>query len=355
MVDSGPEAQVSPRRARARGGADLVGREQDIDRAVDSMRTDGVRLVTITGRAGVGKSALAREVVRRLTILDPVGVDEVQLSGRSGSLELAGLVAALGPPTGGEGTRTGPVPAGRTRLVVIDGAEVRHVEVAEQVVSALAGDPDLAVLVTSTVRLGVRGEHLIPLEPLSLPPDGEHRPDRVLSSPAVQLFCERVRAVAPGFELDDRNADDVARICAHLDGLPLGLELAAARCAVVPLSAVRELIETASALDVASGRSIDGQEHHRSVRDAIRWSYDLLDAGAQQLLRALGVFVGNIRWNDMVEVAAPDCDTAALMDRLGALVGAGLVVRPPDDAAVGRSPPALDRPRLRARTGGGGG
>jgi predicted ATPase/DNA-binding CsgD family transcriptional regulator len=310
-----------PRTVRQR----LIGREADASRAVDLMRTDGVRLVTITGRAGVGKSVLADEVVRRLMILDPVGVTEVRLSGRAGPVELSGLVAALGLRSGE--TAEGAAPVGRTRMVLVDGADLHHDAVASSVSRALDADPDLAVMVTCAQRMGLRGEHVLPLEPLELPDPRADRPDAILQSPAVQLFVERVRGVAPGFELDAASALDAAHICRRLDGLPLALELAAARCAALTLAEVLELVRS-SALDVASGGAADGEARHRSLRDSVRWSYGLLDEGAQRLLRHAGIFVASFDLDDLRAVLPDDVGgTVQLLDQLGALSSAGLVVR----------------------------
>jgi predicted ATPase/DNA-binding CsgD family transcriptional regulator len=318
----------------------LIGREVEVSRAVDLMRTDGVRLVTITGRAGVGKSVLADEVVRRLMILDPVGVAEVRLSGRAGPVELSGLVAALDRHIGEAADGTAPL--GRTRMVLVDGADVHHDVVASSVSRALDADPDLAVMVTCAQRLALRGEHVLPLEPLELPDPRADRPDSILQSPAVQLFVERVRRVAPDFGLDAASALDAAHICRRLDGLPLALELAAARCASLTPAEVLELVR-ASALDVASGGSADAEAHHRSLRDAVRWSYGLLDEGAQRLLRHAGIFVASFDL-DVLRAVLPDgaSDTVRLLDQLGALSSAGLVVRSQDGRPGGhRLPPTV--------------
>lgn len=300
----------------------LVGREVEAAGAVDLMRTAGVRLVTVTGGVGVGKTTLADEVVRRLMILDPVGVGEVRLSARSGPVELGGLTAVLAGL--GAGHRA---PEGRTRLVLIDGAERHLGSIARSLAAALDSDPDLAVLVTSTRPLGLRGEQVVRLDPLELPDPRADGPEGISRSPAVALFVERARAAAPDVVLDGAAMLDVARICRRLDGLPLALELAAARCAVLSPAEVGDLLDT-SVLDLTAGGAVDREPHHRSLRDAVHWSYRLLDDDARRLLRHLGVFIGPFGLDDALAVVPhPAPSTIALVDQLTSLSGAGLVQR----------------------------
>jgi predicted ATPase len=147
------------------------------------------------------------------------------------------------------------------------------------------------VLVTSRAPLRLGGEHQFPVPPLPLPDaEGSMRMEVLAQSPAVELFRQRAQAVVPAFELTDANAVTVARICLRLDGLPLAIELAAARVKLFPPQAMLGRLDRG--LQLLAGRARDLPERQRTLRDAIAWSYDLLDAGEKALFRGLGVFAG---------------------------------------------------------------
>ena len=150
----------------------------------------------------------------------------------------------------------------------------------------LAAVPGLTVLVTSQASLHLREEHEFPVPPLDLP--GGDAP--LADAPAVQLFLQRAQAVKPSFALDDENAEAVAAICHRLDGLPLALELAAARVKLLSPQAILSRLE--KRLDLLTGGADDLPERQRTLRDAIEWSYNLLEPSEQTLLARLGVFAG---------------------------------------------------------------
>jgi predicted ATPase len=180
----------------------------------------------------------------------------------------------------------------------------------EQVVAAgvhvarlLASCPALTVLVTSRTTLALRWEHEFPVAPLRLPNREEQADVSAIGhSPAVELFRQRAIAARPDFELTSNNAADVARLCAALDGLPLAIELAAARVKLLEPSAMLERLGDRLAL--LAGGTRDMPDRHRTLRAAIAWSYDLLSADERALFRQLGVYEGSCTLEAAEAVAA---------------------------------------------------
>jgi predicted ATPase len=179
----------------------------------------------------------------------------------------------------------------RQMLLVLDNFE-QVTPAATLVVDLLEGAPDLKVLVTSRAALNLRGEQQVPLSPLPLP-DLSHNGkglEGLLSYPSIQLFVERAQSINPGFELSEENAEAVAAICARLDGLPLAIELVAARSKLLsPRALLSRLDKT---LGLLKGGSQDMPARHQTMRDTIAWSYDLLDEGERALFARMGAFLG---------------------------------------------------------------
>lgn len=250
-----------------------------------------IRLLTLTGPGGVGKTRLAVAVVNILAAENRDGVSWVDLAAVESP---AGVATAISRSLGlrEEGSRA-PVEriresiGGRPLLLVLDNFE--HVlEAAPLVVDLLRSCPRLRTLVTSRERLHVTGEHEQSVSPLPLPAVGAPA-DVALATPAVQLFVDRARAVAPHFLPTADSASVVAEICRRLDGLPLAIELAAARSNVLPPADLLARLD--QRLLVLTGGARDAPCRLRTMRDAIAWSYDLLSHDEQRLYRALAVFV----------------------------------------------------------------
>jgi predicted ATPase/DNA-binding CsgD family transcriptional regulator len=319
------ESSGKPQPART----SLIGREAELRTLVALLQDGATRLVTVTGAGGVGKSVVANEAARRLVEQVPLSVRHVALRGRTRPVGWQALVPELVSLQDGGRSRTAL--AGRRRLVLLDGAEAVP-GAGSAVTAALDSDPGLLLLITSVTPLRVPGEQLLRLGPLPLPQPGFRDPARAAVSPAVRLFCERVRAVDPDFELSPERTPEVVEICILLDGLPLALELAASRCTTMNVGAVLDLYRSAG-LAAMADHSLDAAEQHSSLRDTISWSFGLLEPPPQALLARLAVFAGPFDWEVLEAVARAHDDGATgsrslrLADDLGALVSAGLVRR----------------------------
>jgi predicted ATPase/class 3 adenylate cyclase len=270
----------------------FLGRAGDVAAVVALLETPGVRLVTLTGPGGIGKTRLAQEVGERLAPSFAAGAVFVDLAPlRDPALVLPTIATALGLREVA-GSALDEVIQGylteRNILVLLDNFE--HLLDAAPVVTQLLVGSSVKVLVTSRASLRLRGEHEHPVPPLRLP-DADQMEDlaTLAANEAVAFFIARARAIRPDFRLTAENALVVTEICARLDGLPLAIELAAARIRVLPLPALLARLEKRLPLLVGGPR--DAPQRQRTLRDTIAWSHDLLTPGEQQLFQALGVFV----------------------------------------------------------------
>jgi non-specific serine/threonine protein kinase len=310
----------------------LIGREREVAAVADLVRQDGVRLVTLTGPGGVGKTRLALRVTEEIDDAFADGVGFVELASvRDPAHVLAALATVVGvQDLGRRPLRESLIRAlsERDLLLVLDNCE--HVlPAAPQIADLLTRCPRLQVLASSRAPLGVAGERLWPVSSLPLPPADDPGPD---FGPAVELFVERAQAVVPEFRLSTANMATVVQICRNLEGLPLALELAAARMRL--LSPGELLVRLNQRLSLLTGGTCDLPPRLRSLEDAIAWSYDLLSPAEQWLLRRLAVFVGGFTVEAAEAVTASDIPKP--LAALQTLVDHSLVVRGVDEAGESR-------------------
>ena len=309
----------------------FVGREKETAAVKELLLRQNVRLVTVTGPGGIGKTRLAVQVASGLGEHFPGGVYFVPLS----SLNDPGLIASMIVQTlgireaGGQSAleilkRNLQDSSCPTRLLLLDNFE-HLVQAAPTVADLLASGPNLKILVTSRAALHVYGEHEYPVPPLALPDSRSKLSVEFLSRcPAVALFAQRAVAAKPDFELNQENALTIVEICARLDGLPLAIELAAARVKVLSPSSM--LTRLASRLQLLTGGARDLPQRQQTLRAAIDWSYDLLSAAEQKLFRRLSVFLGgcNLEGVEAVCDAKADLDLD-LLDGMASMVDKSLV------------------------------
>ncbi len=309
----------------------LVGRDQDVEAVADLILREGVRLVTLTGPGGVGKTRLALEAARQLGPGFGDGVRFVDLAGVSAAdLVPAALATTLGLSTSGSRVITDLESYVRARrlLLVLDNFE--HVLGAAPLIARLLGAaPGLVALVTSRSVLRLGGEHEFPVPALPFPDAGTQADATVVQKYAsVRLFAERAHAATPTFELTDGNAAAVAEICRRLDGLPLAIELAAARVRLLSPQALLDRLS--NRMDLLTGGPRDLPERQHTLRNTLNWSFGLLSPPEQALLSRLGVFAGTFGLPAVEAVSAgsvaagPD-RAGVVMDTLGALVDNSLV------------------------------
>jgi predicted ATPase/DNA-binding SARP family transcriptional activator len=305
----------------------LVGRSHELQ-AISEVLAQ-VRLLTLTGAGGSGKTRLALEVATRaaaagasLAWMDMASLTDPELLPDQ-------LAATLGVrPAPGSTATEALVHALRSRelVLVLDNCEHlvdRCARLVEDLLHACLG---LIVLATSREPLGLVGERIWPVPPLSLPPAGSGLSAAdVNAAEAVQLFAIRARDVSPGFQVTDHNARAVAAICRRLDGLPLALELAAARTRVLSVEQIERRLDDAFRLLTTGGRT--SLPRHKTLRQAFDWSFALLAPVQQVLLRRLTLFAGGFSLEAVEEICHGDgIESAEILDALSALVDRSLVV-----------------------------
>ena len=303
----------------------LIGREQDIAAVSDLLRSPGVRLVTLSGPGGIGKTRLAIAVGEQLDASYQQGTVFVALEAiAQPELVLPRIAAAVGATV--DGTRPALHVlaehfADRPTLLVLDNLE-QVVGVAPELDELLARCPDLQILATSRTVLRIRAEREYPVGALTVPGLPERPPmEQLAGLPAVRLFVDRARAVRYDFALTEDNALAVAEICRRLDGLPLAIELAAARTRL--LEPVALLARLGSCLDALGSGPVDLPERQRTLRATVEWSVGLLDDEEQHMLATLAVFVEGWTVDAAVHVSSLTEDRA--LDLLDALAGHSLV------------------------------
>jgi predicted ATPase len=309
----------------------LVGRDQDAMAVVSLVRDVGARLVTLTGPGGIGKTRLAIEAAGRLGAGFGDGVRFADLAAvRAAEFLPAAVAAALGLSTSGDQVIIDlqAYLQSRRLLLVLDNFE--HVIAAAPLLTRLLrAAPGLVVLVTSRAVLRLDGEHDFPVPGLPFPQAGAQMDAAAAQAYAsVRLFVQLARATAPGFELTDANASAVAQICARLDGLPLAIELAAAKVRLLPPQAL--LARLSDRMRLLTGGARDLPERQRALRNTLEGSFGMLSPAEQALLTRLGVFAGTFSLPAAEAVsgtpaAADDDRPARVTDILGSLVDSSLI------------------------------
>jgi predicted ATPase/class 3 adenylate cyclase len=303
----------------------FVGREREVAEAKRILETS--RLLTLTGPGGTGKTRLSLQIAADIASTFPDGAFFVPLDAVSDpALVPSAIVTSLAVQDAGRAPAERLLEHLRTRraLLVLDNFE-QVLSAASVVSDILRASPGTKVIVSSRAALHVSGEQEFPVPPLGLP-DQLTPPidlERLTHFESVALFIERAASVRPDFRVTNENAPAVAEICARLDGLPLAIELAAARVKMLPPEAI--LSRLGSRLGLLGGGARDLPERQQTLRGAIAWSYDLLDESSRRLLARLSIFVGGCRLDHAEAVCGTDDLGIDVFDGLAGLVDQSLV------------------------------
>src|SRR4051794_16824687 len=305
----------------------FIGRDRELAELKTVLR--GTRLLTLAGPGGAGKTRLALELARAAEPSYPGGAALVELAALADPLRVPDAVGAALDVRALPGRELVDAVvdflAARSLLLVVDNCEHLLAAAAGLADTLLRSAPELTILATSREPLRVPGEVLFRVPSLDIPdPDQAAEPRELLRYAAVRLFVERAEAAAPGFALDEDNATDVARICFRLDGLPLALELAAARMGALGPAAIAERLD--DRFRVLRSGSDAAPTRQQTLAATLQWSHDLLAPEERIVFRRLAVFAGGFELEAAESVCADaDVDGAAVADALARLVEKSLV------------------------------
>ncbi|MFE3054228.1 protein kinase [Nocardia sp. NPDC059239] len=294
----------------------------------------GSHLVTVTGIGGVGKSRLALRVAHKVRRKFANGAWLIELGELSDAALLPDVVAAaFGMRSQGSRSVLDTLVEGLAPLdllLVLDNCEHLIDAVAKLSESLLRACPNLRILATSREAVGIGGETVYPLRPLGIPDSISQR--TLAQHHAVTLFMERAAAAVPGFEVTEGNERGIAQICTRLDGLPLAIELAAARLRTMSVEQIQTRLRDSYSLLTRGGR--DAPKRQQTLRYCMGWSYDLCTLDERRLWAGLSVFAGGFELDAAEQVCAGDMTESQLLDTLAALVDKSILIRQETDGAV---------------------
>jgi predicted ATPase len=309
----------------------FIGRERELADLRQLLSCNDVRLVTLTGPGGIGKTRLALQMVSTLEERFSGGIYFVSLSAVSGNEALHTAIArAIGlREVPGESSRETlrEYVRGLTELLLLVLDNFEHlISASGEIADLLTLNANLTVIVTSQALLHVYGEHEFPVPPLGVPDmrSASSSAEALSHFPAVALFLERAKAVKHDFAITKENAAAISAICMRLDGLPLAIELAASRIKLLSPATLRKRLE--SSLNVLTGGARDLPLRQQTLRATVNWSYSLLNAAEQSLFRRLSVFIGGCT----LEAVEAVCDTKSdlgldVLDGMASMVDKSLI------------------------------
>ncbi len=326
-----PRTTGAPRNNLRLEVTSFIGREREIQQAVQIVEASSI--LTLTGPGGVGKSRIGTRLARLLLDRFEDGTWIVECGTLTDpDFVLPSIVSTLGlTESAGRSLRDAIVEQlkGKRLLLVLDDCDPVLAQCAELATELARTCSNVRVVVTSREALGVPGEAILPIASLMMPAAGAavHASD-LLEVDACRLFVERARAVQPGFELTDQNARSVAQLCRRLDGIPLAIELAAARVRALPVEQIAARLDDRFRLLTGGSRTVVAR--HQTLRATIDWSYDLLAEPERAVLRRLSVFAGGASLDAAESICAGDpVDPFDMLDVLGRLIDKSLVLTDP--------------------------
>jgi predicted ATPase/DNA-binding SARP family transcriptional activator len=329
---AGQDADTRPKRTLPIPTLDLIGRDTETSQIAEALGSQ--RMVTLVGPGGAGKTALAMAVGHEVAERFDQHVHLARLATATTSEDVALAIAdAVGAPLDGADPNSGvrarllAYVATRRALLVLDNCEHVVDAVAALAAAILGSAAQVTILATSREALAIPGEVQVSVGPLPVPPPGTP-PGQVLQWPAAALFVERARAVRSQLDLSPADVDALVQVCQQLDGMPLALELAAARMSVLSLPDLAERLEDRFGLLTSGPRTADARQ--RTLRATVEWSHALLSEAEQATFRRLAVFQGGwtLKAAEAV-VAGEDVAAADVLDRLDHLVQRSMVVVDP--------------------------